>query len=230
MPKIKDNLLFIGEFLRTFKTTGTAWPTSRWAAEAMVQPLSERPLASQRKFKILELGPGTGSVTLRILENLGFQDELSICEINERFMDALQNNLRDNPYFLTHRSRIQWYCCPMQSLPATEKYDIIVCALPFLNFEIPILREIFEKIRNLSHEQTVMTYYEYIGLRGLGKLAPINSHRSRLQRIDNFLDELFSHHLICKREVWMNMLPIHVYTLANLHKLDMVIEDLGVAA
>lgn len=214
---LKDNALFVQEFFRAFKTTGSAWPTSRWAARAMVAPLAERP--HNANSKILELGPGTGSVTEFILREMGFGDSLAVCEINERFMEALQDNLGSDPYYETHRSRVSFYCCPMQQMPENQKYDVIVCAIPFLNFDIPMVKELFRKIAALSHPQTVMTYYEYIGLRDIGKQFSGSARRARIRELDQLITRIQANHLQQKERVWLNMLPIKVYRLSHLDHL-----------
>ena len=80
---IKQNLVFLREFLLEFKTTGACFPTSKWAAQALIKPLRD---TKRKPMRILELGPGTGSVTLPILRELREGDTLTICEINPRFM------------------------------------------------------------------------------------------------------------------------------------------------
>jgi phospholipid N-methyltransferase len=84
----KENLVFLREFLLEFKTTGACFPTSRWAAQALITPLR----APERAPKnILELGPGTGSVTMPLLREMRPGDHLTICEINPRFMKSLKD-------------------------------------------------------------------------------------------------------------------------------------------
>ena len=80
---IKENLVFLREFLLEFKTTGACFPTSRWAAQALIAPLRED---NRPPKNILELGPGTGSVTMPMLREMRDGDSLTICEINPRFM------------------------------------------------------------------------------------------------------------------------------------------------
>ena len=187
----------------------------------MVAPLAEKPQGMPSK--ILELGPGTGSVTKYLLRQMGFGDSLATCEINERFMDALKDNLEEDPYFDTHRSRVSFHCCPMQQLPETHKYDLIVCAIPFLNFNLPLVKELFAKIAALSHENTVMTYYEYIGLRSIGKQFSLDSRRKRMRELDEFIKQVQDTHLQSKSKVLLNILPITVYRLNKLNKLNDVI-------
>jgi hypothetical protein len=75
------------------------------------------------------------------------------------------------------------------------------------------VQEIFERLHAVSHDETVMTYYEYIGLRRMGALVAQGEKRSRLIEIDRFFDKKHEHDLIKHEKVWLNFLPIHVHTL-----------------
>lgn len=218
---LKDNALFVQEFFRSFQSTGSLCPTTRWAAKALVAPLLEKP--RNTPSKILELGPGTGSVTRYILRQMGFGDSLAICEINERFMEALRDNLEEDPYFDTHRSRVSFHCCPMQQLPENQKFDLIVCAIPFLNLSLPLVKELFLKIAALSHKDTIITNYEYKGLRSIGKQFLATPRRIRMRELDDFFKSIQIAHLESKRNVWLNILPIIVYRLNQLDKLPTTI-------
>ena len=220
---LKSMVVSVFEFFRTFKETGMMFPTSKWAARAMVHPLRDEPKRNnvvpfnkdghRQPLKILELGPGTGTVTYRILENLSEGDELTVCEINPRFMSILRSNLVDKADYREHRKKITFYQCAAQELPETEKYDVIICSLPFLNFEMETVAEIFAKLRKLSHEETVMTYYEYIGLKKVGIMVSPPKRKARLSQIDRFFKSVFKQHLINREKIWANVLPINVYML-----------------
>src|SRR5438876_159016 len=98
------------------------------------------------------------------MEHLRDDDELVICEINERFMTALKKTLSEMPEYDRHKERISFFQGPVQELPQSGKFDLIVCAIPFLNFELEMVREIFGKFSQISSAETVLTYYEYMGL------------------------------------------------------------------
>lgn len=175
----------------------------------MTRPLRAGNAASKRT--ILELGPGTGSVTVRILADMNDNDELTICEINPRFMSALQKILADNPDFQRHSSRVRFFCCGAQDLPEDCAYDVVVCSLPFLNFDLHTVRQIFTKLVSLSHEKTVMTNYEYIGLRGLGKVMSPRKRRRQLYQVDSYFRRSAPNPM-SRTKVWLNVLPINIYT------------------
>lgn len=206
---IKDNLVFLREFLTEFQKTGSIFPTSRWAAEALTNPI-DKPRPSQN---ILELGPGTGSVTVQVLEKMVEGDHLTICEINPRFMKALKKKLAKNELFQRHQKRIRFFEGPAQDLPEDIRYDVIVCAIPFLNLDVAAVHEIFEKLRKIGKENAVMTYYEYIGLRSLSKSVASKQTKQRMRELDDYLHTVTDEWCMGRKRVWLNLLPINIYTL-----------------
>lgn len=210
MDMLKENLVFFREFLLEFKTTGAFFPTSRWAAEAMTRFLRHR---GRKPYKILELGPGTGSVTVKILEDMLPDDRLTVCEINPRFMEALQARLAPTQNFIRNRDRISFFLGPVQDLPEDIEYDVIVCAIPFLNLDAPTVQEIFTKLRKVSSPDTLMTYYEYIGLKRLGIAVSPPERKKRLEEIDSLMARESIKSRLGIERVWRNVLPIKVFTV-----------------
>lgn len=207
---IKDNFLFLKEFVTEFQNTGSFFPTSRKAASELTAPLREK----RTPKRILELGPGTGSVTFPLIESMMPGDTLSICEINPRFMRELKNKLEKLPSFQKHRENIDFFEGAIQDYPETDqKFDIIVCSLPFLNFDCEMVKDIFDKLTRLSIPQAVMTYYQYMGLRSLGKAIGSKEKKQRMSDLDNFFDTASAKHHARRKKVWLNVLPINVYTL-----------------
>ncbi len=206
---IRENLDVFREFVNEFQNTGTIFSTSGFAAEKMVNPLRE-PRGAKN---ILEVGAGTGPVTVKILENLKEGDQLTICEINPRLMSHLRKRLENDPNYQRFQDRVEFFEGPIQQLPEDRKFDVIISALPFLNFDVDMVQEIFEKYKRLSSEDVVVTYYEYIGLRSLGKSVAPKNRKERIKELDPYLKDLFQHYLIDKVRVWLNVLPIYVYTL-----------------
>lgn len=206
---LKDNFVFLREFFSEFEATGSLFPSSRWAAEGLIHPLK----GPRTPRKVIEVGPGSGPVTVHILEQMLDGDELVLCEINPRFMQALKENLKNNPNYLKHKDRVSFFEGPVQNLEPGLKFDVIVCAIPFLNLDAPIVAEIFAKLKDISSENTVMTYYEYIGLRRLGKVVSPAQRRQRLKELDIFFKDIYREHNMRKTRVWRNFLPINIYTL-----------------
>lgn len=207
---IKENLVFLREFLLEFKTTGACFPTSRWAAQALITPLCA---PNRKPMNILELGPGTGSVTLPLIKQLLPGDHLTICEINPRFMKTLQNLLEQDQDYQRVSHQITFFLGAAQDLPTDRVFDIIVCALPFVNFDLGTVTAIFNKLRLISSPDTLMTYYEYIGVRKIRASISAPDRRDRITQVHKYLKRSgYISHL--KRErVWLNLFPINIYTV-----------------
>lgn len=207
---LKENLVFLREFLLEFKTTGACFPTSKWAAQALINPLRQ---PGRSPKNILELGPGTGSVTLPIIRELKEGDQLTICEINPRFMKALKEKLEDCPYYQRHRNQVVFFEGAAQDLPENTIYDIIVCALPFVNFDLATVEAIFGKLRKISTAETLMTYYEYMGMRKLNEKISSREQRDRVAKVNGFMKDSGTLSHLHRERVWLNLLPINIYTV-----------------
>ena len=59
-----NNIAFFRQFREQFETTGAIAPSSRFLAHAMTRFLRQRDSAAVR---VLEIGPGTGPVTEKII-------------------------------------------------------------------------------------------------------------------------------------------------------------------
>jgi phospholipid N-methyltransferase len=209
MLQVKEIMAFLKEGITNFHDTGTFCATSKWAAKALTNPLRE----IRSPQNILELGSGTGSVTIKILQDMIPGDKLTICEINPRFMGFLKKRLAANEDFIKHKQNITFFEGPVQELPEKVKFDVIVCALPFLNFDVETVQEIFSKLHCLSNDDTVMTYYQYIGLRKINKIVSPPERKKRILEISRYFDNKHLKDAIAHERVWLNILPIHIYTL-----------------
>jgi phosphatidylethanolamine/phosphatidyl-N-methylethanolamine N-methyltransferase len=207
---IKENLVFLREFLLEFKTTGACFPTSKWAANALITPLRE---PNRKPKRILELGPGTGSVTIPLINEMREGDLLTICEINPRFMKALKETLEREEAFRVKRNQIEFFEGAAQNIPLGAPYDVIVCALPFLNFDLETVQQIFARLRLVSTPDTLMTYYEYIGARKFNQTLGAQSRKDRISQVNGFLRESGAVCNIDCTKVWLNLFPINIYTV-----------------
>lgn len=204
--RVADTLLFLGEFIREFQQTGSMFPTSVAAARVLTAPLRDR----ERPLRILELGPGTGAVTHMVLSLMRPGDTLAICEINERFMAALQHRVSLDPVFPAHREQVRFLRCGAQELPLDGRYDVIICSLPFVNFGPELVHAIFNRLRLVSHPDTVMTFYEYPEFKHLGRLLAGAERRVHMAEVEAYLEAQGRQRF---QRVLLNLPPMQVYTL-----------------
>jgi phosphatidylethanolamine/phosphatidyl-N-methylethanolamine N-methyltransferase len=205
-----DKFQFIKSAVTEFHTTGALFPTSKWAARKLCRPL--RVLGRGPK-KIVELGGGDGAVTKIILDQMRRGDSLIVCELSQDLMDVLKTNIEEHPRYEEFASQISFYCCPAQDLPAWVKADVIICSLPFLNFSLSLVKDIFAKIFEMANDGCTMTYYEYIGIKRVSKVISPKARRERMGQIDSYFSTLKALMFREKSNEWRNLFPIHIYEL-----------------
>jgi phospholipid N-methyltransferase len=171
-------LRFVREAVRDIRHTGSVWPSSPALAKAMTRGLTD--LRGPRR--VLEVGPGTGPFTERILKNLRDGDHFDIVELNPVFCDELERRL-----LVPHRRRkprtvVALHQAPIQEAPLEGPYDLIVCGLPFNNFPPALVRSIFRRMMALLRDGGELAYFEYAGVRTLK--APLVGAGGRRQLKD----------------------------------------------
>lgn len=207
---LKENIVMLKGAISQFKDTGCFWESSQWAAKVLTHPLRQ---PNRKGMNIIEVGAGTGAVTVSVLENMLPEDRLVICEINPDFMRALKSRLEKSPLYQMNKERISFFSGPIQEFQTEEKFDFIICALPFLNFDLPLVKEIFAKFHDLSSETSMMTYFEYLGIRPVSKVLSPTQRKKRIREIDGFFAQTYSPRRIKTKTCWLNVLPMNVYTL-----------------
>src|SRR5713226_4856561 len=129
---------FFRESRRNFRDIGSLLPSSRFLAHALVSELKKR----RSPRRILEVGPGTGSVTAQILRYLLPGDQLDLVELNSHFIFLLQQRFEDEWKFWRHRERVRLLNSAVEQLPGDGTYDFIISGLPLNSFPVAQVREI----------------------------------------------------------------------------------------
>ena len=169
---MKDCLAFIRELPRRFSEIGAMVPSSRYLGKKMVRPIEQ----ALHPLSILEVGPGTGPFTRQIIELMGADDHLVICELNRKFLNRLSQNLQSNSYYKQNKSRIDFFDGSVFDLGGRYQqgsFDVIVSSLPLANFSPEEVDRIFQLFDNLLVDGGSLTFFEYAGLKRIG--APFRS-------------------------------------------------------
>ncbi len=106
---------------------GSMTPSSRFLAAKM---LNHIPIKDSKI--IIELGPGTGVFTEKILGMLGENTQLIVIELNDIFYHELETKFKHPNLHLKHDSadQIGFYLKEL----GFEKADLIISSLPLANF------------------------------------------------------------------------------------------------
>ncbi|HEY3965058.1 MAG TPA: methyltransferase [Planctomycetaceae bacterium] len=204
-----EHLEFFRQYRRRFQTTGAVAPSSQFLARALARPLQQHAGPS----RVLEVGPGTGAVTRRIVKLLKPHDTFDLVELNESFVGILNWRFAHDPEFRRAANRSQVHQCPIQEFQSAEPYDVIICGLPFNNFPPDLVREIFGAFFKLLAPGGVLSYFEYMYMRPLRKAVSNRAGRERLGELERVLQDYLGRHRFRRDWVFVNVPPAWVQHL-----------------
>jgi phospholipid N-methyltransferase len=205
----REHLEFFRQFRTQFQTTGSIVPSSRYLARAMTAQIA----APRGPARILEVGPGTGAVTSRILKLLQKGDRLDLVELNESFANHLRERFRDDPVFQLGASQAQVQVCGIETFNSEAPYDFIVSGLPFANFSAPFVDQLLNAMFRLLAPGGRLTYFEYMYMRSIRKVVSGQTERNRLTDLDRVLNGFLSRHRMSRDSVLLNFPPAWVQHL-----------------
>ncbi|HVW37024.1 MAG TPA: methyltransferase domain-containing protein [Pirellulales bacterium] len=210
---LHDWRLFFQEYLRNFHHTGAVSPSSRFLASALARHVSGGNGAGDAggPRRVLEVGPGTGAVTGRIVASLGPEDRFDLVEWNARFVDCLRRRFETDPAWKAVTDRVRVIHGPVQDLPRESGYQAIVSGLPLNNFAVADVERILDAFRGLLAPGGTLSFFEYVAVRPARALISGRAERQRLQGIGQALDAILSQHEFRRDCIWPNLPPAWVH-------------------
>jgi len=208
---MREQIEFLRQTRRRFQTTGAIAPSSRFLAKAMARHL----VGHDRPVHILEIGPGTGAVTRRIVQLLKPQDRLDLVELNDDFAAILERRFRTDASFRRVVEQTTLSNCSLQEFRTDLQYDFVVSGLPLNNFSAEMVREIFEIYFRLLAPGGVLSYFEYMYVRPIRKLVTGGNEKSRLRALDEIMRSYRSRYHLRTDWVFVNTPPAWVQHLRN---------------
>jgi phosphatidylethanolamine/phosphatidyl-N-methylethanolamine N-methyltransferase len=206
--RLAEQAIFFREFLRNFHTTGAILPSGRPLSAALTRFVREPSAAGRR---ILEVGPGTGAVTRRIVVGMSSHDSLDLVELNDSFVERLRHRFQVDPEFHAVADRSRVLHCPIEQLPLDHGYDLIVSGLPLNNFALADVESILAAFGGLLAANGVLSFFEYIAVRRARAIVSGPRERSRLRGIGRALSTLLDGREIRRDAVWRNVPPAWVH-------------------
>ncbi len=205
----RDHVEFLRQFRTQFQTTGAIAPSSRGLARAMTRHLESCP----RPARILEVGPGTGAVTRRIIRLLGAGDRLDLVELNPAFARFLEDRFCDDPRFQQAKDQARIHVCGIETFHSDAPYDCIISGLPFNNFSPAFVNEVLESLIQLLAPGGVATFFEYMYVRPVRRLVARGAERRRLQELDAVIHSFLARHGFRRDWIFLNVPPAWVQHL-----------------
>lgn len=194
---------FLRESRRHFRNTGSLLPSSRFLAKALVTELRK----PRGPCRILEVGPGTGSVTAEILRYLRPDDLLDAIEINGHFIELLKRRFTQEWNFWRCRDQIRLIHGDIEQVSGEGIYDIIISGLPLNNFPVAQVREIFRVYHRLLKPGGTLSYFEYVLIRQLKTPFVNRRERRRLAGVGRVMRNYIRAYQVRRQRVFMNMPP-----------------------
>jgi len=231
LRRLAENALFFREYLRDFHATGAVLPSGRYLAAALTRFVDEKgdrsnlperprgcfaqigPVPFFQSRNILEVGPGSGAVTRRIVRGMGREDHLDLVELNGRFVQQLERRFRTEPAFRAVADRARIWHCPIEELPGDETYDVIVSGLPLNNFSVADVERILALLTGRLTPGGMLSFFEYVAVRSARAVVGGRAERARLRGIDRAMGAVFDRHEIGRDAVWLNVPPAWVHHL-----------------
>ena len=204
---ISEYRVFLKEFVVNYHTTGAVLPSGRRLSRALASYVAD----GAGPKRILEVGPGTGPVTRRIIEAMGPEDRLDLVELNDAFVANLRRRLETEPLFMAVADRVRIFHCPVEDLTGQGTYDRMISGLPLNNFQPDEVQRILDAMAALLAPGGVLSFFEYIAIRRVKAVVSGRAGRQRLAGIGRVLDAVLSQGEVRRDWIWPNVPPAWVH-------------------
>jgi phosphatidylethanolamine/phosphatidyl-N-methylethanolamine N-methyltransferase len=204
---LSDYRVFLKQFFRRYHTTGAILPSGRPLASALCRYVRD----GSGPRRILEVGPGTGAVTARLVQLLHPTDHLELVELNDDFVRHLRERFTSEPGFQAVADRSELIHGRLEDLSGEGCYDLIVSGLPLNNFSAAEVQQILTVFGRLIKPGGILSFFEYIAIRRIKVLLSGRLERQRLREIGEVLGRLLQSREIRCDWVWPNVTPAWVH-------------------
>lgn len=176
IDRCKEGVRFFTEFIRSPSTVGAILPSSKHLAKEIVKEIPKDRKAPERL--ILEVGPGSGIFTDKIISRMNPNDELHLVELDEAFCKVLTEKYRHIPNVKVFNKSILDH-----TDPSAREYDYVVSGLPLNAFEPKLVSDIFAKFTALTKKNGKISYFEYLGVPAIKMLFSEPEECEKLKKV-----------------------------------------------
>src|SRR5690349_2711569 len=223
--RLSDYRVFWRQFREAYASTGAVLPSGRALARALARFVREDRLPAggraQLRFaanangnssgrRILEVGPGTGAVTVQIIGDMRPGDRLVMVERNGEFVEHLRGRISELANGAGY-GRVSLVHASVEELPEDEQFDVIISGLPLNNFDVELVQSILMKLRRLAAPGGVVSFFEYVAVRKAKAMVTPREDRERLRGIARVLSEFLNGAEIRRDLVLANVPPAWVH-------------------
>jgi phosphatidylethanolamine/phosphatidyl-N-methylethanolamine N-methyltransferase len=199
--RLADYRVFWRQFRQAYNSTGAVLPSGRGLARALAHFVRTGEAASAagknganshsasplKPRRILEVGPGTGAVTIQIVRNMRPDDQLVLVERNDEFVAHLRSRLANEAAFAAKRDQMALVHSTVEDLPEDEPFDLIISGLPLNNFSVELVDQILTKLDRILSRRGTVSFFEYVAVRTAKAIVSPRTDRERLRGIASVL-------------------------------------------
>jgi phospholipid N-methyltransferase len=179
------------EFVRDPGGIGTVIPSSRKLAKAMTSDIG-----IEKARTVVEIGPGSGVFTARILELISLETKYFLVELNSRMYKHLAEKFPNVKIYNESAENL----AEILKREGVASVDVVVSGLPWASFPPELQHKLLDAIYGSLSEGGIFTTYAYIQ----GKIMPGGlSIKKLLKRHFNTVES--------SGIIWKNLPPAFVY-------------------
>ncbi|MBO0961350.1 methyltransferase domain-containing protein [Neobacillus sp. MM2021_6] len=136
--KNHHSFLFLQSYLRKPMEIGSVWPSSRFLARKMIQPVAWNEVEA-----IAELGSGTGAITKEIKSHASKKTTVLLFEKDEKMRRNLQQEF---PNYPCNQNAV--HLLNVMSHNDIQQLDCVISGLPFFNFSKELRERLLNQVLN----------------------------------------------------------------------------------
>lgn len=198
---------FLKESLRNFRTTGALAPSSRFLARGIARQI---PRDIPEDFKILEVGAGTGAITVELARRLNGRGHLACWELSPDFCQQLRTLIETHDAFKAMDGHLDVHEGDVLKLPRKPQFDMIVSGLPFNCFHPDEVREFLEHFRGMLQPNGLLVWFEYVAIRKIQQPFVGKARREQLKGISEVMRAFLQRHQHGQEIIPMNFPPARI--------------------
>lgn len=162
--------------------------------------------SGKKPLNIIEVGPGTGSMTDIIVKKLKPHDKFDVIEYNPQFVEVLKEKYKSYPNVHVH-------CISIIDWKPEYKYDYMVSCLPFNVFDAEFVKAIINHYEEIMKPGSMISYFEYMVFPKIKKAMLNGDKKENFEKLHDVLNDFRNKYEISKRRVYKNFPPAYVYNL-----------------
>jgi phosphatidylethanolamine/phosphatidyl-N-methylethanolamine N-methyltransferase len=206
---LKDGVFFTWHFIQSPTSVGAILPSSDRLAKAIVRQIPIT--ASNQKRYILEVGPGTGVFSEKIIKRMNPEDELHLVEFDPDFCKQLRAKFAHIPNVkIFEGSIIDFNPQEHMKMSKDKKYEFLVSGLPFNAFQKGFVEKVLNKYEAITTEGAKVSYFEYLFLPMVRRFFLEKAEAAEFDQVLEVKNEFYKKFGQTKDRIWFNMPPAQV--------------------